>query len=288
MPKSNLAAYWGPRQQNGADCADVLARVLAMLSETDDLLSGWRDKSASVRQALEAPFVAADHDALAQRLSAGRNRRDDDGQPIEELGFSVSWWNGAEKTASATLSFGCGAWSPGISNRLVLQLPDSRVRPELYAPAAARSLVAGIVELLDPDWAVWTNAGLVDKQREPDQPLDNGGYVLGELVGHAAGWANYVSSHDSVTLNTAALPESARVEQLASGRLVLLGEDPKDPALHDVLAVRKAMVYAVPADDLVLGTAADSAAAPVTAAQPEGDATSRPEQGDRPRGSTHP
>jgi hypothetical protein len=288
MPKSYLGAYWGPRQQSAADCADVLARVLVMLSETDDSLSGWRDKSASAKQALEAPVVTADHHGLVQRLSAARNRRDDDDQPIEELGFSVSWWNGAEKTASATLSLGCGAWSPGISNRLVLQLPDSRVRPDLYVPAVARSLVAGVVELLDPDWAVWTNAGLVDKQREPDQQLDNGGYVIGELVGHAAGWANYVSSHDSVALNIAALPESARVEPLASGTLVLLGEDPNDPALHDVLAVRRAMGYAVPADDLVLGAAADSAAAPVTAAQPDGDATPRPEQGDRPTGLTHP
>lgn len=70
--------------------------------------------------------------------------------------------------------------------------------------------------------------------------------MLGKLIGHPAGWANFLSDSDSVKFDMALLPAGATVERLGTGTLVLLGHDPANPPLRDVLQVRRAMGYDVP------------------------------------------
>lgn len=247
MAKSYLGAYWGPRTETVEQSADRLAELVARLVRIDPLLAGWRAKARTKREALAQPTVAANHADLVGRLLSGRNRRDDNGEVIDELGYSIYWWNGSENDRTAVnLSINTGATAAAVSNRVLINLPDPAATPQLYETTRARELIHTLITLFEPDSAVWTNRGLVAKQRSPGQELEGGGYAGGELIGHAAGWANYLSDRDPVRFNPALIPNTAIVERVGNGTLVMLGDDAADPPLNDVLAVRAAMGYAVP------------------------------------------
>ncbi|ARG80193.1 Tox-REase-5 domain-containing protein [Mycobacterium kansasii] len=63
----------------------------------------------------------------------------------------------------------------------------------------------------------------------------------------------------------ALLPAGATVERLGTGTLVLLGQDPADPPLRDVLQVRRAMGYEVPTQRTESSEDVDAASAGPTA-----------------------
>ncbi|BBZ06858.1 hypothetical protein MDOR_10270 [Mycolicibacterium doricum] len=239
MSKSYVGGYWGPRPEGIESCARRLSGFLKALADIDALLTEWRNKGKTKRQAESASVVTTNYDDLVERLLAGVNRRDDNQQVIGELGSTVSWWNAAPSRAAATLSIGCGAEAPNISNWVVLNLPDSREHKTLYEPATAKQLVKTIIKHFEPDWAVFTNNGLVDRQREPNRQTDDGRVILGQLNGRPAGWANYTKNVSAAQVDHLnALPPSTTVEPAESGVLITTGNNPADPDLHDVLALR--------------------------------------------------
>jgi hypothetical protein len=114
MPKSYLGAYWGPRSASVDDCANRLAHLLTKLATISPLLSGWRALGKSKRQAVAQPLVTTYHADLVTRLLEGRHRRDDNREVIDDLGYSMEWWNGAtDDAAAASLRLACGASAPG-------------------------------------------------------------------------------------------------------------------------------------------------------------------------------
>ena len=66
-----VGAYWGVRDESVDDCAERIAALLLRLAEIDPLLSGWRDKAMTKKEALAAPVVTTDRDDLVQRLRRG-------------------------------------------------------------------------------------------------------------------------------------------------------------------------------------------------------------------------
>ncbi|WP_342212426.1 Imm52 family immunity protein, partial [Mycobacterium pseudokansasii] len=221
-PSFYLGAYWGIRAASVDECAERLATMIEQFAHVDPLLTSWRQGAGSKRKAIEQPVVTSDHTDLVTRLLTGRNRRDTNRQVIDELGYSVSWWNG-NPDASIGLSVGCGQTSPYVTNSFVLNLPKPGAGSgHLYNPGVAAKLLNIVVDTWQPDHAVWTNHDLVDKQRQPDRRLENGGIIAGQLVGHPAGWANFLSDSDSVKFDMALLPAGATVERLGTGTLVLL------------------------------------------------------------------
>ncbi|ARG92305.1 hypothetical protein B1T50_10435, partial [Mycobacterium kansasii] len=74
-----------------------------------------------------------------------------------------------------------------------------------------------------------------------------------------------LSDSDSVKFDMALLPAGATVERLGTGTLVLLGQDPADPPLRDVLQVRRAMGYEVPTQRTESSEDVDAASAGPTA-----------------------
>ncbi|MDP7707556.1 Imm52 family immunity protein [Mycobacterium sp. TY815] len=243
-PNSYIGAYWGSRAASVDECAERLATLIEQFAHVDPLLTGWRQGAGSKLKAIEQPRVTSDHADLVTRLLAGRNRRDTDRLVIEELGYSVSWWNG-NPDASIGLAVRCGQTSPYSTNSLVLNLPESDAIPDLYSPTTASKLLKIVIGIWQPDHAVWTNYELVDKQRQPDQRLENGGIISGQIIGYSSGWANFLSGSDSVKFDLGLLPVAATVERLGNGTLVTLGNDPANPPLADVFQVRKAMGYPV-------------------------------------------
>jgi hypothetical protein len=244
MPKSNVSAGWGPRGESVDEAADRVARLVTALAGLDPALTGWRGGESKHAQTV----VTTDHGDLVERLLEGRHRGETSHQVIESLGYTVYWFNGADdRRAAATLYVGIGA-SPTLGNGVALGLPDREAVPSLYTRETAHKLVCTLVQLFDPDTVLWSNEDLLDQQKEPDRPTADGrGYISGTVVGEPAGWANYLSDSHPVTFDAALLPAGATVEHLGNGTLVTVGRDPADPPLDDVLQVRRAMGYEVPA-----------------------------------------
>ncbi|BCI85515.1 hypothetical protein NIIDMKKI_07210 [Mycobacterium kansasii] len=116
------------------------------------------------------------------------------------------------------------------------------------------------------------------------------------MIGHPAGWANFLSDSDSVKFDMALLPAGATVERLGTGTLVLLGQDPADPPLRDVLQVRRAMGYEVPtlrtesSEEVAVASAGPAATptAPGPSVSPTDRGQSDPRPGIETRGVGYP
>lgn len=245
MTRSGVHIQWGARPESVDSAADQVAHLVERLAEIDPLLSNWRGLGRSRKQALAQPPVTTDHDELVKRLLAGRNRRDTDKTVIEDLGYSVYWWNGRDDD-SANIDVSIGVTSNHVNNSIAINLPDSDAAPNLYTAVTARNLIVALCDLFAPDFAIWSEGALTDEQCEPDRPIDGGGIAYGKLIGRAAGWATYLAASASDQFDLAKLPKSTIAQRVANGTLVLVGDDPADPPLEDVLRVRLAMGYDVP------------------------------------------
>ena len=104
-------------------------------------------KGQSKEQALKHPF-AASPEAIEMELRKGQNKRDIGGAVIEELGFSLSLWSGHKEAYS--LSLLVGAFSPRISNNILLKLPSSGPHSFLARESEVRAAFKSLVELLSP------------------------------------------------------------------------------------------------------------------------------------------
>jgi hypothetical protein len=245
MPKSYVSVGWVPHLESVEECADRVARLVSALAALDPALSGWRNLGRSKRQALAEPVVTTDHADLIPRLLDGRHR-DESNQIMEDLGYSLYWWNGAEDNRAA-VNMRVHIGDSSLGNSVVLNLPDPEAVASLYNRETACNILRTLVELFSPDSVLWSNHGLLDKQKEPDRPTEDGrGIISGQVVGEPAGWANYLSDSYSVQFDAGLLPASATVEHLSAGTLVMLGPNPSDPPLDDVFQVRRAMGYQVP------------------------------------------
>jgi hypothetical protein len=248
--RSYIGAYWGPRAQSVDECAELVAEVIGKMADVDPLLSNWRSGANSKSAAVNQAIVTRDRMDIVERLLGGRNRTDTDHEVIEDLGYSVGWWNGSDdKKTAIDLRIHIGAKSTSVLNSVVLRLPAPAAAPNLYTRGNADKLVRTIIATFDPEHAVWTNHSLTKRQSEPDRPTDDGGFILGELVGHPAGWATYLADCETNHLKAERLPSSARIERVARGTLVTLAGDPAEPLVEDVLQVRSAMGYPVAGTD---------------------------------------
>lgn len=211
-----VAGYWGPRREPLAACAARAERFLAALAELDPLLGRWYRKGRSPKP--EGQPVGLDRETLAALLAAGRNRRDFGGEAIEELGWGLDLWNGAEPAAS--LSITCGAWAPTSPNVVLVSLAGGDL---------GRFGVGGLRALVDawePDDASCFSADLRDVQDEAG------------LGAPWVGWITYVRCEGEPDLT---LPPGARLERWPNGIAVTLGLPPEPITERDLLAVRHAL-----------------------------------------------
>ncbi|WP_029116240.1 Imm52 family immunity protein [Mycobacterium sp. URHB0044] len=247
MTKAQLGAYWGARNEQAGQAAEKIARLLTVLSEVDPLLTGWRDQGLSKKAAQSQASVTTATDDLVRRLEAGRTRRADTDAAIEEFGYSVSWWTGRDKDAeNAVLMVRIGKTSSKINNSVSLRLPEPTVAPGAYSIDGAKRILSAVIDIFEPDRAVWLNSELEKGQKEPNRTLPDGSVAIGTIKGPAAGWATYLTGADAARLDRSLLPPAATLDLVGSGSLVTLGGDPANPLLNDVLAVRAAMGYSVP------------------------------------------
>jgi len=195
-----VGAYWPARRESIEACAARAMTCLEGIAGVDDLLASWCLKAP--RRAAARRALGVDLDSVTAALAAGRNRRDDDGSVLDELGYSLAVWNGDDDDPVA-LSMRCGiSGTYGPSNAVLLNLPARSDRAAaLHELASATSMLRTLVEAWEPDWATVTTNALREAQRpQPGQPV--------------LGWLTYLSPERGPV---PALPAPSSVEPVKGG-----------------------------------------------------------------------
>lgn len=213
-----LAAYWGSRRESSSRCGERLAHSLASLGEIDEAFGSWFRRGAS-KAAAKTP-VALDPESLGRLLAQGVNRRDVDGEVIEELGFSLGLWNRATPAIGLSGTMGAHPSYEGVLNSVVFEFPppvDEALR--LYEPRVAGAIFDVIIEAWEPDWATWTTHTLRNVQsaasREP-----------------VVGWMTYLTTPIGSDL------PGVTSRSLLGGTVIVIGQDANRVDEAAVLAAR--------------------------------------------------
>ena len=199
-----LGAYWGARKESAKECAERAALLLSSAPQVDPAFARWFQQGGSRKDALKRP-IEPDAPSLEKLLSRGRDR------VVEELGFRLSGWNGAQDDRDAT-SFDalCGGGSPRVSNFWLFDLPIQGPHADrvLSGPVLTDLLRATAIAWA-PDWGVamsHAHRDLLEPERVPKAP-----YV---------GWVTYLAK----PLGTVPpLPAPVRVQPVEDrGTLIIL------------------------------------------------------------------
>jgi hypothetical protein len=141
-----VGAYWTQREESKEVVAERIATFLTTLAENFERFATWFSKAKSRAAALRSPLTI-DSAAVMSKLSV--NRRDDNRQPIPELGFRLALWNGDDASFSATM----GSYSSFVGNSVVLDIDESAA----LSVDAYRIMLDEMVRIFTPDHAVVTN-----------------------------------------------------------------------------------------------------------------------------------
>lgn len=153
-----LGAYWGVRDETLEVCADRLTACLGGLARLDRRFGAWYETGRTKTERLRAVDVTGA--GLTARLLRGRNRRDDSGEVIAQLGSTISIWNG-ERDSPIGLSVRCGNQNPRLTNSLTFDVPPAGSGASAEESLnAVMAMVEVVVQTVDPDWAVVTSSQL--------------------------------------------------------------------------------------------------------------------------------
>jgi hypothetical protein len=146
-----VGAYWSARKETREEAARRVAEFLQAISAYKSF-SAWFIKAKTKAEA--GVPVELTKESLASYFRT--NNREDNGEPIPQLGFSLGIWNGAH----ASLRFTLGAFSSHISNAIVLSFgPEAG---EIERTTLEGALNAAI-RAFDPDNAVVTSHERMDR-----------------------------------------------------------------------------------------------------------------------------
>ena len=208
-----VGAYWGPRAEPVETCAGRLHAYLTRLATLHPQLGQWHTTVDSPSE--DAPPIQLDEDTLRAFLLRGRNRTDDGGQVIEELGYSQSLWNGREDDWEVGTTVTCGVTSSSLPNAVVFDPPfPTPANTELFRPLMIRGVIEAVVEAWAPQRAKFITNSLDEMQDGLPTPQ--------------VGWLTYVSAE----IPGEPAPAGAVVRRFGDGHLIEIGDDPfaVDPA----------------------------------------------------------
>lgn len=171
MMRFMLGAYWDARPDNLEQCTENAGKSFARLAEIDPLLARWYELGRSRKDALKRRVDTSDMQSLRNLLLKGRNRYDIGREVIEDLGFSLSLWNGAgEEAAEASVRIHCGCYSEYVGNNVLIDLPFKA--ESLRWVKNASSLLALVAETWRPKWAgIMSTKAMKDRDFDGDYPF---------------------------------------------------------------------------------------------------------------------
>lgn len=208
-----IGAYWGPRRESMEKCADRLLCCLRGISHCNDVFKRWFEKGRSRKSALKKEVDLESREQILRLLQSGRHRRDLDKSIIDDLGFHVEIWNGAEEKKAVPFSAICGSYNinPNLSNAVVLDLPEDF--GEVAEKECCTELLAVVARAWEPEWA-----GVISRASRDSRPFDS----------PFVDWMVYVNHRD---VDQSKLPSTAYVHVIDRlGTIVVVQDRPIDPA----------------------------------------------------------
>ena len=167
-----LGAYWGSRKETRRECAVRIANFLQGIAHLPHFAL-WYLKARS--QSTARLHLEAAPDPIEALLRT--NSRDIDGNAIQELGFSLSAWNGSSDTTAASLAVTCGAFSTSVKNSAVLYLPSQPPPTDATGLETLKGLLVKAIEAWEPDVAVVTSHEFISREGG-GMPWEIGGWLV--------------------------------------------------------------------------------------------------------------
>jgi hypothetical protein len=154
MEKPFIGAYWTARKEDRHECAGRIFSFIRGLSVEPLFehwcLTGWNRRSS--KKTLEVTIGG-----IERQLKA--HYKDIPKEPIPDLGFNLSIWNGKEETPVG-LMVTCGACTKAVDNAVVLNLPRQPPPSDAATVEWFHALVKKAVDAFDPEVAVATSIEL--------------------------------------------------------------------------------------------------------------------------------
>ena len=214
IPPYFMGAYWEARQESIDQCADRLLRFFSELTTFDPAVATWYEQARSRKQALARQVAFGNRDYLLDLLNRGRHRRDSDKSVMEDLGFTISFWNGGNKGEEGTMNIHCGSYCEEVGNSVVLNLPDEL--GDLRRPERMAAVLASVVKAWKPDsGGVMSDAAMKAKDYKVTVPFVD--------------WMFYASN--KLAPNIPPLPQPGRVQIVDGfGSIIVVQDEPPDHA----------------------------------------------------------
>jgi len=166
-----VGAYWSQREESREAAAARIVAFLKAIGGHSKKFASWFGKARSRSAALRSPLML-DPETVASKLRV--NHRDADRQPIPELGFEFSVWNGRDTSFSTAI----GAFSRHVDNSVVLDIGgDNELGREAY-----RALLEEVVRAFEPEHAVVTSHEHLARTGAK-HPWEAGWFTYGQVEG---------------------------------------------------------------------------------------------------------
>lgn len=151
MPKTLIGVYWSARADTIFECRSRAVEHLRLVCALGQGLDRWFLK-ASRKPKTPTEIDVSSEEAVGALLIKGVNRRDVDRSVIEELGWSMSLWNGDLNGVSASTNLQCGCTSDLVENRAIVEI--SVDEGDGVVAASANELLVSLANLWSADSGV--------------------------------------------------------------------------------------------------------------------------------------
>lgn len=214
-----LGAYWPARKETAGDCARRLLTLFRALREQGDGLDAWFELGDTRQKALERRVSVLDREHWLEILARSRNMADRPRRPIDELGFSIGLWNGADDDHAVGIQVRCGSYNQHVSNCVTINFPA--VSDRLVTLEPMRAVLTAVAESFEPRWAgVMSRAAMDARDFSGRRPFVD--------------WMVYICRDWLPSPPT--LDPPASVHTLDTGTLIVVQDEPPNPASADDLA----------------------------------------------------
>jgi hypothetical protein len=170
-----IGAYWGSRAETLNEVKDKVIQTLKRLADEDEQFANWYEGGMGRKEAL-SKRVTINSDTI-QRLCLEQVRKGELSQDgVSKMGFLFGLWTGHKEEETSSISFSVGTASKWLTNSCVIKLPfRGSAHERLLQQKTATTIIALLVKIWNPDYAVLTSHDLNDK-------LD---------IGNKIGWITY-------------------------------------------------------------------------------------------------
>lgn len=160
-----IGLYWGSKAETLTQVTNKVLQTLQRLAKTDEQFLNWYERGMSRKQALERKVsLDADTIEIICRKAVKKGELDEKGYAKNGVVFGL--WTGHKNDEESSVSFIAGDvfTNPNLCNNCVLSIPfEGAARERLLQPEKAKEIIASLVEIWEPDYAVLSSHSLRDK-----------------------------------------------------------------------------------------------------------------------------